>query len=319
MTRYAKSYVLGCCLLCLLFKSYSQRSYRPKLAEFAVEKLSDHRTPYTGEGMLNGNSQSDGDLLLKAKLAIPLVISDQRLIGLQLKHNQHRFIFNHADYEGNSDIFGELENRTFYNSAVRFLYREQLTPFKSLTFLGSLGINNDQFKITPEALNASASISYSVQRSSTEEIGFGLVASQTLGRFRALPLFTYENHFAPRWVIDLALPKSAALRYIVDNRTFVTAKAEFKSNRYNLTDPLVGQYTDLTIRKLDLQWNLAFEREIHDWLWFSLEAGYNRNLLYTIVERGEATRDALIRLRPRDAAYMKASIFIVPPRKLFNR
>ena len=82
---------------------------------------------------------------------------------------------------------------------------------------------------------------------------------------------------------------------------------------------MVDEYEDLTIRKLDLQWNLSFERDIHDWLWFGLEAGYNKNLLYTIVDRGEATRNALVRLRPRDAAYMKASIFIVPPRRFLNK
>ena len=319
MTCYIKTYLMGCCLICMALKSQCQRSYRPKIAEFAVEKLTDYRAAYTGEGQLNGRSEIDSDHLLKAKLAIPLVVNDQRLFALQLKHYQQRFLFNHEDFSHNQEFFSELESRTFYNSAVRVLYQEQLKGNGTLRFLGSVGINNDQFRIKREALNISASFGYSMQRSQTEELGFGLVVSQTLGRFRALPLITYENHFASRWVVDLALPKTAALRYIINDKTFLTGKAEFKSNRYNLTDPLVDQYSNLTIRKLDLQWNISFEREIHDWLWFGLEAGYNKNLVYNIVERGEASRDAIVRLRPRDAAYMKASIFIVPPRKLLNR
>ncbi len=315
MSYYAKIYFYGCCLCCCIAKTYGQSSYRPKVAEFAIEKLTDYRAHYDGEGNLEGSSEIDSEYLLKGKIAIPLVMNDQRLIGMQLKHYQQRFIFHDEDYNQNTEIFSEIENRTFYNSAVRVLYQEQLTPFKSFRFLGSIGINNDQFRVTREALNFSGSFSYTEQRSSTEEVGYGLIFSQTLGRFRVLPILTYENHFAPRWVVDLALPKSASLRYIINKRTFLTARGEFKSNRYNLTDPLVDNYQDLTIRKMDFQWNLVFEREIHDWLWFGLEAGYNKNLLYTIVERGQPTRDYLVRLQPRDAAYMKASIFIVPPRK----
>jgi len=305
------------CSLCS--KTSAQSNYRPRIAEFGFEKLTDYNT-----SSANGNDQRaltevENDLLFKSKIAIPVLINKDRAAGIQLKYNQHRFLFDQEDYSDNNSLFEYLDNQSFYSAGVRFFYKENINWYSSIRFFGGLELNNDQFKFHNDAARYFASVSYTIQRSSTEELGFGLVLGQSLGQFTALPVFTYENHFAPRWIVDLKLPKSAALRYIINRRTFLSAKTEFKSWRYNVSDAVIGDGENLTLRKTDIQFNLALEREIHDWLWFGLEVGYNKNLQYFLTEPGGRARDAIVELSPRDAGYLKASIFIVPPRKIFGR
>lgn len=296
-----------------------QSNYRPKIAELGIERLTDYRTKAVGEGSKNASTEVERDLLMKAKIAIPIIIRKDKAFGLQLKHYQHRFLFDHEDDTGSQELFDYLGNSRFYSTGIRAFYQQNISDFGSLRFIGGIEINSDQFVLNRNSGKYFISASYQVKKSSTEKVGYGFVASHSLGRFAALPIFSYENHFSPRWVLSLVLPKSASIRYILDKRTYLTSKVEFKGWRYNLTEALPFENNDLTLRKTDIQLNLAFEREIHDWLWFGLEAGYNKNLQYFLVEPGGAQKDAIVNFSPRDAGYLKASIFVVPPRKLFGR
>ena len=246
----------------LAYLAKAQPNYRPKIAEVGIERLTDYRA---SSGERNGNSsisEVERDILIKTKLAVPVLIKEDRVFGLQLKYNQHRFLFDNEDYEFNNELIERINDQKFYSAGIRFFYKQNLTPFTSIRFFGGAELNNDQFVFDADASKYFLSASYTIQKSSTEEIGFGFVASQALGRFNALPVFTYENHFAPRWVVDLALPKSAALRYIINKRTFLTGKTEFKTSSYNLTDAMISDNENLTLRKTDIQFNLSFEREI---------------------------------------------------------
>ena len=311
--------ILGLGLLVSGYKGTGQSNYRPKIAEFGIEKLTDYNAITVNPGEQRARTEVENDLLIKSKLAIPILIKPDRAFGLQLKYNQHRFLFDQEDYGTDDEFLDYLGNRNFYSAGVRFFYKENINWYSSIRFFGGVELNNDEFRFHQDASKYFASVAYTVQRSSTEEIGAGLVASQALGQFTVLPIFTYNNHFSPRWIVDLVLPKSAALRYVINKRTYLSAKTEFKGWRYNVTDSMVGEQENLTLRKTDLQFNLALEREIHDWLWFGVEMGYNKNLQYFLVEPGGRARDAIVELTPRDAGYLKASIFIVPPRKLFGR
>ncbi len=320
MTYYDFKKLLVLSLSCgFVFIAYGQSNYRPKIAEFGFEKLTDYNTAALTSRDERATTEVENDFLFKAKLAVPIVIKKDRAFGLQLKYNRHQFLFDQDDYQGNSELFTHLENERFYAAGIRAFYKQNINWYSSIRFFGGIELNNDEFTFHNDAAKYFGSVSYAIQRSSTESIGFGVIASQSLGRFTALPVFTYENHFSPRWIVDITLPKSAALRYVINKRTYLSGKTEFKSWRYNVTDALQNQDQNLTLSKTDLQFNIALEREIHDWLWFGLEAGYNKNLQYFLVEPGGRARDAIVELTPRDAGYFKASIFLVPPRKLFGR
>ena len=150
-------------------------------------------------------------------------------------------------------------------------------------------------------------------------MGFGLFAGNSLGRLSILPLFVYENQFARKWSLEMVLPKSATLRYRLNNKTFISGKVAFKGWRYNLSNIIPDSDQAFTLRRRDLQFTLAYEREIHDWLWLGVETGYNKNLRYVLTTPGERARDAVNTLSSKDATFLKFSIFIVPPKKLWNK
>ncbi len=321
MTHYLRIKTLLLCLgtIAGIGSVKAQSNYRPRIAEFGFEKLTDYNTSAITGRDDKARTEVENDLLFKSKIAVPIVIKKDRVFGLQLKYNQHRFLFDQEDANSYNELFNYLDKQRFYSAGVRAFYKQNINWYSSIRFFGGVELNNDQFAFHQDAAKYFGSVSYAIQRSSTESIGFGIIASQTLGRFNALPLLTYKNHFSPRWIVDLALPKSAALRYVINKRTYLSAKTEFKGWRYNVTDAMIDEDRNLTLSKTDLLFNLAFEREVHDWLWVGVEAGYNKNLQYFLVEPGGRPSEAIVELTPRDAGYFKASIFVVPPRKIFGR
>ncbi len=294
----------------------STDGYRAKISEFGIEVLSDYRT--SGDSDLYGSADSEVEVerLIRTKLAIPVIITDSHLFGVQLKYNQHQFEFD-GPVAGNNLLYETLEETRFNNIGGRLVYQRNFNS-ASLRFIGGAELKSDQQQWDRNSSKYFVAGFYRKQLSDNRRIGGGLVINQSLGRFSAYPIFQYEHSFSPRWTLDLVLPKSASIRRKLNNKTYLIGKAELKGWRYNLSDENNPGDQDLTIRKTDLQLIVSFEREIHDFLWFGVDFGYNRNFNYFLTEPGGGRRDAVVDLNVNDAKFLKFSMFIVPPRKLLN-
>ncbi len=116
----------------------------------------------------------------------------------------------------------------------------------------------------------------------------------------------------------MTLPKSISMRKEINPKPYLLGQVEFEGWRYNLTDAIGDERRDFTLRKADLEARILLEREIHDWLWFGVELGYNKNVSYYLANPGQRGNNALIDLRARDARYLKFTLFFVPPRSMFD-
>ncbi len=298
--------------------SFCQSTYRPKLAEFGIETLRDYGVKSNSESLGNSSNEIDEDRLIKAKLGIPILIKKDRLFGLQLKYYQHQFEFDQEDQITNDDLFQHLDSRKFTSAGIRFFYQQDVRENQQFRIIGGSELKSDEFQWNRNSTKHFISGTYTWKPSSSTEIGTGVVINQVMGITAVYPLFLFNKDFSPKWSMNLTLPKSASMRYNLNDKNFLIATTELRGWRYNLTEAVPTYQRNLMLRRVDLQFSVSWEHEIHDWLWFGVDVGYNKNLQYFVANPGDRSRDALINLRSQDAAYTKISLFIVPPRKFFN-
>lgn len=311
-------------LLCTFFCSAQQSGesivgYRPKIAEVSLESLVDYKTTAVSETGSTHTTEIENDKLLKIKLAVPLKLKGRTKMGLQLKYYQQRFQFDDDQFNQQDELFNYLSNQTFINTGARFIYKRNHSDTECISFIAGAELHNDEFRFNANSALYYLNGTYVKDLSASRKIGFGVFAGNSLGRFSILPLFIYENQFAKKWTLELVLPKSASLRYRLDNKTFISGNVSAKGWRYNLSNTIPDSERAFTLRRRDVQFTLSYEREIHDWLWLGVETGYNKNLQYVLTNPGERSRDALNTLTSKDATFLKFSIFIVPPKKLWNK
>ncbi|MEL7145301.1 MAG: DUF6268 family outer membrane beta-barrel protein [Bacteroidota bacterium] len=293
--------------------------YRPKIAEFTLESLVDYKTTATSLSNIEQSTSVENDRLFKMKLAVPIKLKGKTKMGLQLKYYNQRFNLDEDNLSNDADLFHYLNSESFVNTGLRFIYKRDLSETQCLTLVAGSELRSDHLRWSNNSSLYFISGSYIKEVNSRKKIGVGLYAAQSLGVFSVYPLFIYEKRLSDRWTMDLLLPKSATFRYKVNEKTFVSAVAALRGWRYNLTNAVPTSGQEFTLRRSDAQFTLMYEREIHDWLWFGLETGYNRNLNYVLTNPGERSRDALTRLSAKDATFLKFSLFIVPPKKLWNK
>lgn len=310
---------LLCCLCgikCQLKAQFDQ--YRPKIAEFSYKVLGDYETISNSEAFGNASSEMDHESLLKLKLGIPLVIKNNKLFGLQLLYYQHHFNFDDEDFTGNYDLYNHLSGQAFTNLGIRGLYQYDISGTQQIAITAGFEARGDEIEWNRNTVKVFISGLYKKQLNANTRIGYGGVFAQGLRLSSFYPLFTFEKVVSPGWTLDLFLPKSVSMRKEINPRTYLTGQVEFEGWRYNLTDAIGNERRDFTLRKADLELRIRFEREIHDWLWFGAELGYNKNVSYYLANPGNRGNRALIDLRANDARYLKFSLFIVPPRSMFN-
>ena len=312
--------LFGCCALFAqsTCKVDTTDVYRPKIAEFGVEMLRDYHTATYSEDVNHAENEVDADRLFKAKLAIPFALNDRYAAGAQLKYYQHRFFFDEEDYLDDNGLYTHLNNATFTAMGARLFYQRNLPQDSKLKLIGGAEVRSDEFRWTQNTTKYFISGIYTRQVSDRTKIGTGFMLNQVMRVTSFYPLFIYERSLNSKWYLELNLPKSASLRRKLNSSNYLVGTTQFRGWRYNLSNSIEGLPSDLTLRKADLEASLAWEHELHDWLWLQASIGYTKNLRYYLVEPGGRNRDALLRIRARDASYAKLSIFIVPPRSLYK-
>ena len=72
-------------------------------------------------------------------------------------------------------------------------------------------------------------------------------------------------------------------------------------------------YNKLYLFRSGLRYTVNPEREIHDWLWFGIEASYRQNLRFNLTNRPRARAEVIISNGLEGTPLVNAGIFVVPP------
>lgn len=293
--------------------------YRPKIAEISFHNLYGYNTSSVSHEYGDANSEVERDKRFKVKLGVPIVMKQGKLIGLQLKYERQNFLFDFDTTPANYELYNHLENRFFTSLGARFLYKRSFDTNKEVTFLGGAELKSDNLEVNLNTTKFFASFFYRVNLDQNTKIGGGLVLGYTLRIPQVYPILNIEHKINPKLTLDASLPKSVSLRLKASDKMYVTAITELKGWRYAIHSSDLSPEQPLMLRKSDLQVGLSFERELHDWLWMGLDFGISENINYYLAETGTRRRDALINSDLNTTPFIKFGLFLVPPKKFYNR
>jgi len=237
---------------------------------------------------------------------------------MQLKYDRQNFALEFKDnlpYE----LYDHVQNTNFMSLGGRFFLQQKLGDGREISGLLGAEIRSDELTWSKETSKIYASFNYRFQKNDRVKMGAGVGFAYTLGVPQVYPLFYYENKLNPKWTLDLALPKSAIMRYKASEKFYVSFKTELKGWRYAVHNNELLNEETLTLRKADVHMGINFEHEIHDWLWMGVDAGYSKNLHYYLAKPGDRRRDALVDMKSTSSPYVNFSLFIVPPEKIYRK
>ncbi len=116
------------------------------------------------------------------------------------------------------------------------------------------------------------------------------------------------------------LPSKVKLRYPINDLTLTYASTELNGARYRVNPENAAlPQQNVFMRRASVRFLVILKIEIHDWLWFSLEAGIQSNINFTLSNRMDLARKAFIQNQLNHASLVGFSLFAVPPRKFMNR
>ncbi len=329
MLAFIRKISLHCIALTLLsFPLFSQDKesnviegmYRPKLAEFSYQTLFNQNSIASSEIFGDGTYEVESNYLFKGKMGIPLFMKPGHLAALQLTYEDIRFSVDN-DININSDLFSYLDQtKKFRGVSARFLYERKLNDLASFNLISGLEMHSDRWQLNSNTIKYYIAGLYTQVISNRTQIGYGAITGIDQQVFSLWPLFKMEHKINKKWTIDILLPKSAALRFQINPKTYLIAQTEVNTWRYNLDGQMLNSdIPDFTLRRADLISTIILEREIHDWLWFSVEGGMSNNLSYYLAEPGLRNRNATVGINVKETGYFKFNVFVVPPWKMCKK
>ena len=180
---------------------------------------------------------------------------------------------------------------------------------------------HDYLKVTGELM-------YGWKKSKYFSWGIGAQAGYTFGRYSIYPAILYNRTFNSTWGVESVFPANIKMRYTpFTDKTFFYFGYELDGYSYNIKvdkapfaqSPVFANVKTLELRHNDVKFNVRYEQEIYDFLWFGLEGGYRMNISYDAYESGSKRKTSLIETNCGGAPFAEASLFFVVPRAFLKR
>jgi hypothetical protein len=258
------------------------------------------------------------------RVRFPIVNKPSLIIAGGIKYTREEFRFDNLSGVNSYPLYHNLENRPLKNAGIHFYVVKPTRSKKYFILRTSFDLSGDygsdkfgkkeflKFSITPLiGWKQNENLSYAA----------GFTYGYTFGVPLIVPVFSYNKNFNCHWGIESVLPISLKLRYTKNEKNYLYTGLELAGASYRLDNEgtIFSEYSRLHLFRSELRYTINYEREIHDWLWFGIEAGYRQNLRFSINNGPRAKSDIIISNKLKGSALINASIFMVPPHSLLKK
>jgi hypothetical protein len=298
---------------------------RAKAAVAKFELQPGYRIISTDKTGLYGNAEEKVSRIHRwdFRLRFPIINKPSITLAGGLKYTKEEFRFN-DDAPVTYPFYKEMEDRALKSVGLHFYLLKPTRGNKYFIVRTSFDLNGDygssnfakreflKFSITPLiGWKRNDNLSYAV----------GLTYGYTFGQPLVLPVFSFNKNFNCNLGIESVLPINIRLRYTKNEKNYWYAGVELAGASYRLDSEgtAFANYTRLHLFRSELRSTVTYEREIHDWLWFGIEAGYRKNLNFNLTNGPKTRADVLISNKLTGASLVNVSIFVVPPQSLLRK
>ena len=285
---------------------------RPTFLQFSVRTLPAINNYPNGDKQQNSDYRNNKSYNIK--LNFPILSSNKFDIIGQLRYKNEQL---HLGTEINS----KEKEIHFDNMGFSFLMKYKLNTSYYIAghASGFLKADKVNFENYASILDYSGSILVG-KNFDNGEFGLGALIGNSLGRFRIYPIVLLDYQFSDTWKIEMKLPKEIQIRKIIKPDNFyLVGGMEINGSSYFISEDIYHGEENLEYRRAAIDFRLGLEKEIYDFLWFGVDFGVSQPIYSALIQSGEPTRNKLFDFNHSFAPYGSISIFIVPPRALFNK
>ncbi|GAA4013517.1 hypothetical protein GCM10022408_28270 [Hymenobacter fastidiosus] len=277
-------------------------------------------------GLRDYNSQATKNARLFIKGYIPMINHPHLKLILGINYEREEFKF--RDRPTGYELYDNIENKGLKTLGAQLAV---IRPVNDVNWYiirtkGELSGDYTSSELSVrDYLRMSAEFLYGWKRSPTFSWGLGVQLGYTFGRFSPYPALLYNRTFNKRWGVEALFPARVTARYNASPRSLFYAGYSVDGLNYiiNLRQPLRREgsisLNSLELRETEVKFRTRWEREIYDFLWFGLEAGYRYNYAFDAFDRTNNNRIKIIDSKLANAPYASVELFIVPPRRMLRR
>ncbi|MEL6560819.1 MAG: DUF6268 family outer membrane beta-barrel protein [Bacteroidota bacterium] len=281
------------------------------------EMISNYRIRST-QGQASEEASVNLNRRWNLKARVPIVLKDEIKIAAGFNYSVEEFNFANSDALS-FPFYRQLQDRSL-KSIGSSLYL--IKPFRGKRYFllrlnGSLNGDFAENSSKSQFFRFAATPLMGWKINEDLAYGGGISLNYNFGRRSLVPIFFIEKNFNRNFGIEALLPLMVRLRYgTLDAKNYFYLKAELNGATYNIDLEEDGSL--LFLNKAEIRYVASFEREIHDWLWFSLEAGLRTNFNFDLSNSPRRNAVPVIKNTFNEALVFNFGIFIVPPRKFFD-
>ncbi len=215
---------------------------------------------------------------------------------------------------------GEFQPKTYrlYHTGANFKYQINLNEDEFI--LGHIGGNLRSDKLQFSDFSYSVSVGWGKDLSPDKKIALGMGYTEAWGRARFSPILLYDNRINEKWDLNLLLPRHARIKYYQNHGLTFFGEARGSSATYLIDHhQILPGFTELEYRQRRAALNVGVEKQIIDWFWVGAQAGITIPLRSILVESGLRSRDHIHDFESQIDRYLKFTVFLVPPQKMFDK
>ena len=276
----------------------------------------------TEPGIGTGEDEVQFNKRWQFKLRFPVIMKPGFKMAMGLEYFKEEYHFEGFP-ENDYPFYQSLEDKPLRSIGATFYFVKPWLGNRyfmmriGTKFNGDEGLGN---LVDSDKLRVSIAPLVGWKKNPYTSYAFGIAYSYDFGRQSIYPVISYNHTFNSRLGLETILPLEVKLRYTLTEKNLFYATAEFNGANYNikLNDPSFPQDQDYILRKSELRFLVNYEREIHDWLWFGIEAGLRSNIAFELTDSPKRNANTIIKNDLNDALVVNLSIFMVPPRKFLE-
>lgn len=149
--------------------------------------------------------------------------------------------------------------------------------------------------------------------------GLGGVYNADMDGSALLPVMLYQLAITPRWTLDALLPARVNMQYYsLNEKNVLYGSVSLEGPDYRVDLPQISGFSsEVIFERSSIQTSLRVERELYDWLWLGAETGRRFPVSTDWVSVSTPSKVTDLSFEPH--WFTSISIFLVPPRRIFER
>lgn len=263
----------------------------------------------------DGNIDRIRNLTFKLRLPVLMKEKTQGVIGFEYTTSEFEFENpEQLEYK----FYDQLHHKDLRSRSIKLYLNHSYNQENFLFARGSIELNGDIPDDWIKTLRYTLSAGYGWKLTPRKAWGLGFYFSYDFGSPTILPGVLYNVTWNEKWGLEALFPGMVMLRYRPTSKSIFYLGYEVAGASFNvdLGPALYEKFDHIQLRRSEVMPMLRFEREIYDFIWFSLEAGYRINLSFKVSEDNLFNAKDILVNQVDPGGFIGANIFIIPTESL---